>query len=217
MSSTEKSRGKTRSAAADDKDTSDESPENPQKRVKTEQKSRESSPKRATGGPPTSSSKREVRASYYMKLFDRSVDLAKFNVDDPLYPICREWMKNTSRNKSKVPATEDYEEEPLPRKKVPEIMTMIRNGIAAEVKFLPPIEHKQMTKVPDLLEFQRDLDKDQINLKYDLDEPLVPKDDLMEQNMERWKSVKANWQSHLKEYDSQYHSSFEIIDAILKK
>lgn len=29
-----------------------------------------------------------------MKLFDRSVDLAQFDEDSPLYPICRSWLKN---------------------------------------------------------------------------------------------------------------------------
>lgn len=29
-----------------------------------------------------------------MKLFDRSVDLAQFDEDSPLYPICRAWIRN---------------------------------------------------------------------------------------------------------------------------
>ena len=32
--------------------------------------------------------------SYVMKLFDRSVDLAQFTEDTPLYPICRSWIQN---------------------------------------------------------------------------------------------------------------------------
>lgn len=32
--------------------------------------------------------------SYFMKLFDRSVDLAQFDVNTPLYPICRAWIQN---------------------------------------------------------------------------------------------------------------------------
>lgn len=31
---------------------------------------------------------------YVMKLFDRSVDLAQFEENTPLYPICRAWMRN---------------------------------------------------------------------------------------------------------------------------
>ncbi|KAJ8983971.1 hypothetical protein NQ317_008675 [Molorchus minor] len=36
--------------------------------------------------------------TYVMKLFDRSVDLARFQEDTPLYPICRAWMQNQPRN-----------------------------------------------------------------------------------------------------------------------
>lgn len=36
--------------------------------------------------------------TYVMKLFDRSVDLARFEEDTPLYPICRAWMQNQPRN-----------------------------------------------------------------------------------------------------------------------
>lgn len=35
---------------------------------------------------------------YVMKLFDRSVDLAQFQENTPLYPICRAWMANQPRN-----------------------------------------------------------------------------------------------------------------------
>lgn len=37
--------------------------------------------------------------SYIMKLFDRSVNLAKFDESTPLYPIVREWLKNSPRQK----------------------------------------------------------------------------------------------------------------------
>lgn len=50
-----------------------------------------------------SASKRKFRKiaknnSYVMKLFDRSVDLAQFTEDTPLYPICRAWMANKPRS-----------------------------------------------------------------------------------------------------------------------
>ena len=33
-----------------------------------------------------------------MKLFDRSVDLAQFDEESPLYPICRAWIRNQPGN-----------------------------------------------------------------------------------------------------------------------
>lgn len=36
--------------------------------------------------------------SFIMKLFERSVDLAKYNENTSLYPICRAWMLNQPRS-----------------------------------------------------------------------------------------------------------------------
>ena len=47
--------------------------------------------------------------TYIMKLFDRSVDLAVFDEDSPLYPICRAWLKNNPHSR-----------EPPPRSPTPE-------------------------------------------------------------------------------------------------
>lgn len=41
-----------------------------------------------------------VTDTYVMKLFDRSVDLAQFDEDDALYPVCRAWLKNQPHNRS---------------------------------------------------------------------------------------------------------------------
>lgn len=39
-----------------------------------------------------------VQHSFIMKLFDRCVDLAKYNENTALYPICRAWMINQPRS-----------------------------------------------------------------------------------------------------------------------
>lgn len=39
-----------------------------------------------------------VNHSFIMKLFDRSVDLAKYEENTALYPICRAWMINQPRS-----------------------------------------------------------------------------------------------------------------------
>lgn len=36
--------------------------------------------------------------SFIMKLFDRSVDLAKYSENTALYPVCRAWMVNQPRS-----------------------------------------------------------------------------------------------------------------------
>ncbi|KAI8784354.1 protein lin-37 homolog isoform X2 [Biomphalaria glabrata] len=53
-----------------------------------------------------------------MKLFDRSVDLALFPEDTPLYPVCRAWIQNRPLDKSlgtlkERPATPKQEEDSM--------------------------------------------------------------------------------------------------------
>ena len=42
-----------------------------------------------------------LTGAFIIKLFDRSVDLTKFNEDMPLYPICRSWMNNNPLKNTK--------------------------------------------------------------------------------------------------------------------
>ena len=58
----------------------------------------------------------DVQDSYVMKLFDRSVDLAQFSHDTPLYPVCRAWIRNLSQ----LPATTEQPQsnEPLDESQV---------------------------------------------------------------------------------------------------
>lgn len=61
--------------------------------------------------------------TYVMKLFDRSVDLAQFREDTPLYPVCRAWMANQPRN-----TTLAIKRERTPTPEPPDESTMISNG-----------------------------------------------------------------------------------------
>lgn len=137
-------------------DDEDEEEEEPEPKPRATQKSKRAAPPLAPA--PT------MHQTYVMKLYDRSLDLARFKEDDPLYIICREWCKNNPRAKRQKP---EPPEEALPRKSVPEILTLIRNGINAEIKFLPTINKiPGVKRYPGLLSFQKNLNKDKINLKY---------------------------------------------------
>lgn len=48
--------------------------------------------------PPNQMQQEQPHQSFIMKLFDRSVDLAKYNENTALYPICRAWMLNQPRS-----------------------------------------------------------------------------------------------------------------------
>ncbi|XP_030855963.1 protein lin-37 homolog [Strongylocentrotus purpuratus] len=59
------------------------------------------------------------RNSFVMKLFDRSVDLASFRPNAPLYPVCRAWMSNSPT--AKMPRRDlSPSPEPLPDSDVSE-------------------------------------------------------------------------------------------------
>lgn len=54
-------------------------------------------PKRAKKEVPTRAND-QAQQTFIMKLFDRSVDLAKYKENTALYPICRAWMINQPRS-----------------------------------------------------------------------------------------------------------------------
>lgn len=75
--------------AEDDDDVESSTPNRgrPPKRLKKEI---------ATAPPPPPAP--PAHQSFIMKLFERSVDLAKYNENTSLYPICRAWMLNQPRS-----------------------------------------------------------------------------------------------------------------------
>nr|KAF6407109.1 lin-37 DREAM MuvB core complex component [Molossus molossus] len=80
----------------------------------------------AEGGPQRSN-------TYVIKLFDRSVDLAQFSENTPLYPICRAWMRNspTVRERERSPGS------PLPPLPEDEEGSEVTNSKSCDVYKLP--------------------------------------------------------------------------------
>uniref|UniRef100_A0A336MMH7 CSON003066 protein n=1 Tax=Culicoides sonorensis TaxID=179676 RepID=A0A336MMH7_CULSO len=174
--------------------------ERPKKRIKTD-KSKKLMP------PPT------IHQSYVMKLFDRSVDLAKFEERTPLYPICRAWMKNM---KGKKEVVDDDDDEILPRRKMTGVLTMITNGIAAEVRTLPPPDPEiDVPRNPGKIPAQEKTSKFNIDLNYKLTDPTLPaRDDLLYLNLKRWREVRDLWQNNNEEYSKRYQDSYDILDGL---
>ncbi|KAM8775337.1 protein lin-37 homolog isoform 1-T4 [Rhynchonycteris naso] len=81
----------------------------------------------AEGGPQRSN-------AYVIKLFDRSVDLAQFSENTPLYPVCRAWMRNS-------PSVREHERSPSsPLCPLPEDAegSEVTNSKSRDVYKLPP-------------------------------------------------------------------------------
>uniref|UniRef100_A0A8C4Q698 Lin-37 DREAM MuvB core complex component n=1 Tax=Eptatretus burgeri TaxID=7764 RepID=A0A8C4Q698_EPTBU len=71
--------------------------------------------------------------AYVRTFFDRSVDLAQFSENSPLYPICRAWMRNQPNSRDDPPGCPDIELESSDNE-VPELL----NGKCSDVYRLPP-------------------------------------------------------------------------------
>ncbi|KAL3272379.1 hypothetical protein HHI36_013856 [Cryptolaemus montrouzieri] len=162
--------------------------------------------------------------TYVMKLFDRSVDLAQFEEDTPLYPICRAWMKNQPRNPQGIVKR---------RVSSPEPEYHDWNGTFTDVHRLPPPSTEFDTRIPSPLPCQEQ-DKDNINLNYVnifiyfnlecavailfQDEcPPVPKDILIKDHLQRWAKVKKHWNETAAKNESRYAMSTTILRTIYNR
>ncbi|KAK9716931.1 LIN37 [Popillia japonica] len=147
--------------------------------------------------------------TYVMKLFDRSVDLARFEEDTPLYPICRAWMANQPRNPQLIVKRRNSTPEP-------ENSYWNINNNNAEVTRLPPPSQPFVSRIPSPTPEQRLQDKDAINLNYDESTP-VAKDVLIRNHLQRWVNIKKKWIATAVKNESRYKMAKQILEAIYNK
>jgi len=159
--------------------------------------------KRKILAPPT-----PVHHTYVMKLFDRSVDLARFEEETPLYPICRAWMANLPRNPQVIVKR---------RMSTPEPDSNLWNGSTlSDITRLPPPAETFKSRIPSPLPEQLNQNKDDINLNYD-EKPAVPRDVLIRNHLQRWVNVKKRWIATAQKNEDRYNRSTQILQAIYNK
>ncbi|KAL6265010.1 hypothetical protein P5V15_005102 [Pogonomyrmex californicus] len=153
--------------------------------------------------------------TYVMKLFDRSVDLAQFQEDTPLYPICRAWMANQPRNPNLVPKV---------RSPSPEIINEISitdnlinaDGEINDVHYLPPPLPREeaipRNRVPSPILG----DKDDLNLDYD-GQILKSREELMKDHIVRWNAIRKKWHKQAHKNEQRYLQSANILGTIFTK
>ncbi|XP_053698370.1 protein lin-37 homolog [Sabethes cyaneus] len=150
--------------------------------------------------------------SYLMKLFDRSVDLARFDESTPLYPICRAWMQNQPRLNPDHTQLTVY---PVKRERNNTMAEQYRCNELKEVRTMPkpePVTGVTASRCPSPLACQTEVSKARIDLAAS---PLA-KSTLMAEHLFRWEQVRRKWQEHGRIVDSRYNASFELLDALLK-
>ncbi|XP_015111423.1 protein lin-37 homolog [Diachasma alloeum] len=153
--------------------------------------------------------------TYVMKLFDRSVDLAQFREDTPLYPICRAWMANQPRNPNLVPKV---------RSPSPEIVNEVHsdnllhdeNGELRDVYNLPaPLQRQEVfprNRVPSPIPFP----KEKLSLDYD-GQVLKSRETLMKEHRMHWGQVKRKWHQQTHKNEQRFAKSAFILSTIFKR
>ncbi|XP_017167858.1 protein lin-37 homolog isoform X2 [Mus musculus] len=155
----------------------------------------------AEGGPQRSN-------TYVIKLFDRSVDLAQFSENTPLYPICRAWMRNspTVRERERSPGS------PLPPLPEDGEGSEVINSKNRDVYKLPPptapgpLGDACRSRIPSPLQPETEGTPD--------DEPSEPEPSpstLIYRNMQRWKRIRQRWKEASHRNQLRYSESMKIL------
>ncbi|KAM6153041.1 protein lin-37 homolog isoform 4-T4 [Erethizon dorsatum] len=146
--------------------------------------------------------------TYVIKLFDRSVDLAQFSENTPLYPICRAWMRNS-------PSVREHERSPsspLPPLPEDEEGSEATNSKSRDVYKLPPPTAPGpsgdacRSRIPSPLQPETQGTPD--------DEPSEPEPSpsiLIYRNMQRWKHIRQRWKEASHRNQLRYSESMKIL------
>lgn len=147
----------------------------------------------------------QVHHQYIMKLFDRSVDLAQFDEDSPLYPICRSWLKNrpyNRENQDKSPEPESHSDEET-------------DGIPNVYKMPEPIKQDpddvRDYRIPEILP-QTD---EPLDINADPEMAPLP-EQLLIGHMSRWKEVRTRWRDAGFQNESRFADSMNLIREIFE-
>ncbi|KAM9298881.1 protein lin-37 homolog [Gastrophryne carolinensis] len=146
--------------------------------------------------------------SFVIKLFDRSVDLAQFSEDTPLYPVCRAWL----RNGAKVPER--------PATPTPSEEGDVVNGTCQNIYSLPAPLSSPVTETGEPINLRIPSpvprDDDPLNLSTPLDQtPSMTT--LICRNMERWKKVRQRWKDASYQNQQRYSQSMKILKEMYER
>ncbi|XP_059522768.1 protein lin-37 homolog isoform X4 [Myotis daubentonii] len=171
----------------------------------------------AEGGPQRSN-------TYVIKLFDRSVDLAQFSENTPLYPICRAWMRNspTVREHERSPSSPlpplPEDEEPLGPLEMP-----------ADPEFHPhcslrhrvPLRMRWVCKIClglwDICCGAWAWPPNLASLSTQPSEPSPSPSTLIYRNMQRWKRIRQRWKEASHRNQLRYSESMKILREMYER
>ncbi|KAM4651736.1 protein lin-37 homolog isoform 1-T3 [Discoglossus pictus] len=147
--------------------------------------------------------------TFIIRLFERSVDLAQFSEDTPLYPVCRAWLRNTPAAKvAERPQTPPPPEEG-------EV-----NGNTQDLYRLPPPLPCPVTDggEPINLRIPSPLPRDEEPLDLNAPPELIPSmSNLIYQNMDRWKKIRQRWKDASYRNQQRYAQSMKILKEMYER
>uniref|UniRef100_UPI00358E82C5 protein lin-37 homolog isoform X2 n=1 Tax=Myxine glutinosa TaxID=7769 RepID=UPI00358E82C5 len=149
--------------------------------------------------------------AYVRTFFDRSVDLAQFSENSPLYPICRAWMRNQPNSRDDLPGCPDAELESSDNE-VPELL----NGKCSDVYRLPPPKGPRAAGVqlpPCIPSGILQLDK-YLDTKL---EETPTKRFLLTSHMEHWKKVRQKWREASQGNQARYVESTQMLKSMFER
>jgi hypothetical protein len=142
------------------------------------------------------------QASYIMKLFDRSVNLAKFDEEAPLYSLCRAWMENRPRA---VGIKSEKVESSVP-------LTAVEDGDVVEI---PRVRIRSKTK-PLVSRSDNKLNKKEFDKKIDLE--IWSKEKLIEYHKNRWQEERSRHIENSRVFEEKHFAAnFELIESLMKE
>lgn len=150
-----------------------------------------------------------IQHMYIMKLFDRSINLAQFSEDTPLYPICRAWIKNqpnniglNSQNNSQAPEPEERDAGCVYQLPKPtEVVVKTENGQILDLRIPSPLPQPSET----------------LDSLADQNSGSPAPETLLLNHMVRWKQVRQKWKTAARINEMRYSNSLNILREMYEK
>jgi len=139
--------------------------------------------------------------TYVMKLFDRSVDLAQFEQQTPLYPICRAWMQNEPHNRNL--ATQQRTPTPPPDTDESNFVYQLPQPIK---KCEESRSESSNNRIPEAVPQPNE----KLNINADPNYASPP-EQLLLNHMARWKVIRHKWKLASQHAESQYAPSMHLL------
>ena len=146
-----------------------------------------------------------------LKLFDRSVDLAKFtagktssSVEIPLYPVCREWMRNGK------PVEDALSSSSLSDKRTGPGLYHLPRPLP-----LPEEDKKRDPRIPKDVRRPRMTVEEMDAAMNSVDVSEIPR--LFAKSLEDWKVIRSNWREAARQNELRYKHSCDVLRAMFEK